>query len=100
MSLKNVLACIATLVILFLGTAVFSAETEKLNINTATEAELAALPEIGPHLAAAIVEYRELNGDFTATSQLLEIEGIDEAKKEELLKVIGIYGIDGTECSC
>ncbi|MDO4768535.1 MAG: helix-hairpin-helix domain-containing protein [Pseudomonadota bacterium] len=100
MSLKNVLACIATLVILFLGTAVLSAETGKLNINTATEAELAALPEIGPDLAAAIVEYRELNGDFTTTSQLLEIEGIDEAKKEELLKVIGIYGIDGTECSC
>lgn len=100
MSLKNVLACIATLVILFLGTAVLSAETGKLNINTATEAELAALPEIGPDLAAAIVEYRELNGDFTATSQLLEIEGIDEPKKEELLKVIGIYGIDGTECSC
>ena len=42
MSLKNVLAYIATLVILFFGAAVLSAETEKLNINTATEAELAA----------------------------------------------------------
>ena len=34
MSLKNVLAYIATLVILFFGAAVLSAETEKLNINT------------------------------------------------------------------
>lgn len=100
MYMKSMLTCIAILVTIFLGAAAFAAETGKVNINTATEAELAALPEIGPDLASAIVEYRELNGDFTATNQLLEIKGVDEAKKEELLKVIGIYGIDGTECSC
>ena len=43
MSLKNVLAYIATLVILFFGAAVLSAETEKLNINTTTEAKLTTL---------------------------------------------------------
>lgn len=100
MRVKSIIICLGLLLSLAFALSAFSAETEKININTATQSELAALPEVGPDLAKAIVEYREINGDFTATDQLLEIEGVDEAKREKLLKVLGIYGIDGTECSC
>ena len=35
-----------------------------VNINTATKAELEALPSIGPVLAQAVVDYRDRNGAF------------------------------------
>lgn len=59
----------------------FAAEAgPRLNINTATAEELAALPGIGQALAARIVAYREENGPFTSVSQLLLVEGIGEKK--------------------
>lgn len=53
-----------------------------LNINTATEAELCMLPGIGEVLAGRITAYREENGPFAQTADLMQVEGIGE----------GIYG--------
>lgn len=100
MRVKSTIICLSLLLSLVFAMPGVSAEAQKMNINTATQSELAALPEVGPDLAEAIVEYREINGDFTATEQLLEIEGVDKARQEKILKVLGIFGIDGTECSC
>ncbi len=52
----------------------------KININSATMKELTSLPGIGKGTAIKIIEYRELNGKFTATKQLLKIKGIGKAK--------------------
>lgn len=50
---------------------------EKININEASVAELAsALKGVGPAKAQAIVEYREVNGPFTETDQLMQVKGI------------------------
>ena len=51
---------------------------DKLNINTATAAQLQDLPDVGPVLAERIVAYRQANGPFTTIEQLLLVEGIGE----------------------
>ncbi|UOO76238.1 helix-hairpin-helix domain-containing protein [Neisseria sp. Dent CA1/247] len=49
-----------------------------VNINTATAEELKALPGIGPSKAAAIVEYRQHNGQFKSVDDLKNVKGIGE----------------------
>lgn len=51
-----------------------------VNINTATQAELEALPGIGPSTAAQIIAYREANGPFTAIERIMDVPGIGEGK--------------------
>ncbi len=51
----------------------------KVNINTASAAELAdALDGIGPKKAEAIVAYRTANGPFKIVEDLLKVKGIGE----------------------
>ena len=50
----------------------------KVNINTATEAELMTLPGIGEAKAALIVGYREEHGKFSKIEDLMQISGIKE----------------------
>ena len=49
-----------------------------VNINTATVAELNALPGIGAKTAALIVEYRQKNGLFKKVEELMNIRGVGE----------------------
>jgi competence protein ComEA len=51
-----------------------------LNLNTATRAELEALPGIGPVLASRIIEFREKKGGFKRIEELLAVPGISEGK--------------------
>ena len=65
-------------------TVTTQSNTEKLNINTATVSQLETLPGVGPVLAARIVAYRQANGLFTTTEQLLLVEGIGDGLLETL----------------
>ena len=47
-----------------------------ININTATQAELESLPEIGPVLAEAIIAYREANGPFESIEDIVDVDGV------------------------
>jgi len=49
-----------------------------VNINTASVAELDALPGIGAKTAALIVEYRQKNGPFKKLEELMNVRGIGE----------------------
>lgn len=55
-----------------------------VNLNSATAAELDALPGVGPATAAAILAYREEHGPFGAVDDLLEVRGIGDAKLEQI----------------
>lgn len=47
-----------------------------ININTATSEELQHLPDIGPNIAIAIINYRESHGPFTQIEQIQNVSGI------------------------
>ncbi|AQS59925.1 ComEA family DNA-binding protein [Desulforamulus ferrireducens] len=63
----------------------------KVNINTASAAELDSLPGIGPALAERIIQYRQTNGLFQEPRDLLNVSGIGEKKFAELEHLITVY---------
>lgn len=74
-------------------------ETEKLNINTATAAELETLPGIGPALAERIVDYRAAHGPFQMPEELMNVSGIGEKTYAGLAEQItaGTADQEGTQ---
>lgn len=62
----------------------------RINLNKADETELQTLPGIGPSKAAAIIEYREINGSFQAIEDLKSIAGIGDKTFEKLKDLIKI----------
>ncbi len=60
----------------------------KVDLNTAAEADLDALPGVGPVTAAAIVAWRQTNGKFTDVEQLGEVDGIGPARLAKLRDLV------------
>lgn len=54
------------------------AESQKININTASKEELERLPGIGPKLAESIIAYRNEHGDFAAIENIMDVPKIGE----------------------
>ncbi len=52
----------------------------KIDLNTATAAELCEIEGLGEVFADRIVAYRETNGAFRSVDDLLDIEGIGEKR--------------------
>jgi competence protein ComEA len=50
-----------------------------VDLNTATQTDLEALPEVGPVTAQAILAWRDEHGGFTSVDELLEVDGIGDA---------------------
>jgi len=72
------------------GGTVSGAVDTRININTATVAELQRLPGIGPALAARIVAYREAWGPFRRIEDLLEVPGIGQRRFEQIKDLIKV----------
>jgi competence protein ComEA len=49
-----------------------------VDLNTASQAELETLPEVGPVTAMAILAWRDEHGGFSAVDELLEVDGIGD----------------------
>jgi competence protein ComEA len=59
-------------------------ETDKINLNTATLAELETLEGLGPTKAKAIIQYRGEHGGFQSVDELLQVSGIGEKTLERI----------------
>jgi competence protein ComEA len=60
------------------GTGTLRVYTGKLNINTASAADLTRLPGVGEVISYRIVKEREKKGVFRDTKELLRIKGVSE----------------------
>ncbi|TNH27730.1 ComEA family DNA-binding protein [Micromonospora orduensis] len=61
-----------------------------LNLNTATLAQLDALPGVGPVLAQRILTHREQHGGFKAVGDLRQVDGIGDARYEQLKDLVTV----------
>jgi competence protein ComEA len=61
---------------------------DKINVNTASAAELDALPGIGPSTAQAIIAHREEHGPFQSIDDLLAVRGIGEKKLDAIRDLV------------
>ena len=59
-----------------------------VNLNTATVADLDTLPGVGPVLAQRILDARTAQGGFKAVSDLRKVDGIGDARFEELKDLV------------
>jgi competence protein ComEA len=55
-----------------------SAPASPVNLNTATQAQLEALPGVGPKAAQRILDYRKQNGGFHKIEDLMNVKGFGE----------------------
>lgn len=63
----------------------------KININSASAAELETLPGIGPTLAQRIVTYREEHGPFRSVEDIKNVPGIGEGRFGQIKDLITVY---------
>jgi competence protein ComEA len=99
--------CLVLVVLLLFPIGISSAaDDEKLtgktvNINTASAEEFVQnVPKMTPELAAAIVEYRDENGDFTVLEELLQVDGFSRGLLRKIKPYLLLEGLGGDECTC
>jgi competence protein ComEA len=62
----------------------------RININTASAAQLDSLPGIGEVLARRIIEYRQQNGDFQKPEDIMNVSGIGQSKYDDIKDMITV----------
>lgn len=67
-----------------------AALAEKININTASIAELDTLPGIGKVTAESIIKYRQQYGKFKKIDDIMKVPGIKESKFEKIKDFITV----------
>ena len=65
-----------------------AASDGRININTASEAQLCEIPGIGATRAAAIAAYRESHGAFGKPEDIMNVNGIKEGMYEKIKDII------------
>ena len=66
------------------------AAAPRVNLNTATRAELERLPGVGPALAARVVEHRERYGPFRRAEHLIAVSGFGERRFTQLRDLVEV----------
>ncbi|MFY1624495.1 helix-hairpin-helix domain-containing protein [Micromonospora sp. WMMD723] len=62
----------------------------RVNLNTATVAQLDALPGVGPVLAQRILTHRDQHGGFRSVGDLRQVDGIGDARYEQLKDLVTV----------
>lgn len=73
---KSFCVCLILIIMCVAAQTVFA--SQKVNINTATVAELVVLKGVGEKTAVNIVEYRKINGDFRQIADITNVKGVGE----------------------
>jgi competence protein ComEA len=60
----------------------------KVNLNAASQAELEALPLVGPSMAKRIIEHRTKNGPFRHVKDLDKVKGVGEKTLARLMPLV------------
>lgn len=63
---------------------------KKINLNTATKKDLAAISGIGPKTAEKIIDYRKENGRFVAIEEIMRVPGIKEKRFEKIKRFLTV----------
>lgn len=63
---------------------------EKVNINTASLAELQKLPKIGPKVAQRIIDYRKAHGKFKKVEEIMKVRGIGEKTFKQIKDLLTV----------
>ncbi|EIP8060346.1 helix-hairpin-helix domain-containing protein [Enterococcus faecalis] len=67
-------------------------QEEKINVNTATEAELQTISGIGAKKAQEIIRFRDEQGPFKTVEELKNVPGIGEKTVERLKDMLTVTG--------
>ena len=67
-------------------------QEEKINVNTATEAELQTISGIGAKKAQEIIRFRDEQGPFKTVEELKNVSGIGEKTVERLKDMLTVTG--------
>ncbi|EGO2627554.1 helix-hairpin-helix domain-containing protein [Enterococcus faecalis] len=67
-------------------------QEEKINLNTATEAELQTISGIGAKKAQEIIRFRDEQGPFKTVEELKNVSGIGEKTVERLKDMLTVTG--------
>ncbi len=86
--------CLLLMMLCVSAQAVFA--LQKVNINTASVAELVVLKGIGEKTAQSIIEYRKTHGDFKVATDLINVKGIGEKTFSRLADQITV-GMEKTK---
>jgi competence protein ComEA len=70
------------------GAAASPGPSAPVDLNTADEAALDALPGVGPVIAGRIVAWRQEHGRFTSVEELTEVSGIGDATLDRLRPLV------------
>lgn len=66
---------------------------DKIDLNTAAIEQLKTLPGIGEVKAQAIIDYREREGGFQSTEQIMEVKGIGLSTYESIRDLVHAGGL-------
>ena len=87
------IAIVLALTLALPSVSAFATEDQKLvNVNDADAGQLALLPRVGPALAARIIEFREENGKFEASEDLMLVRGIGEKTFDLMQPFVAVSG--------
>lgn len=81
------------LLLLLLGSLTFAQSVpppQRINLNSATAAQLETLPGIGPGLAQRILEHRRKHGSFKRPQDLIVVRGFSAKRFRQLAHLLTV----------
>ena len=68
-------AVLVIISVLLISTSSFAAEPQKVNINSANKVQLMTLSGVGEKVATSIIIFREKNGPFKTSEEIMKVKG-------------------------